>query len=125
MQNNASQDVHENSTDLPQAQVCNWTPREETGQRLPYPIERRLSAELGTDVSGVRVHADRDANAAATLLGANAFSRGDHIAFRAGAYQPNSPAGQNLLGHEVAHVVQQKATPLADNLVRTSASAPH
>ena len=36
-----------------------------------------------------------------------AFTSGRDIFFRAGAYDPDSPAGSRLLAHELAHVEQQ------------------
>jgi len=62
-----------------------------------------MERAFGTDFSAVRIHQDARAEA----LGARAFTRGTDIHFAPGAYQPESPSGQELLGHELAHVVQQ------------------
>ena len=62
-----------------------------------------MERAFGTDFSAVRIHQDARAQA----LGARAFTRGTDIYFAPGAYQPESPSGQELLGHELAHVVQQ------------------
>jgi hypothetical protein len=45
----------------------------------------------------------------AAAIGALAFTQGSHIHFAPGQYNPASPQGQQVLGHELAHVVQQRA----------------
>jgi outer membrane protein OmpA-like peptidoglycan-associated protein len=74
------------------------------------PAERAApEATLGRDFSQVRVHADPPAAAAAGRASANAFTLGKHIVFGAGQFKPDTPNGQNLLTHELAHTVQQGA----------------
>jgi hypothetical protein len=51
----------------------------------------------------VRVH---EGDAAASV-GARAFTQGTDLHFAPGEYQPQEAGGQELLGHELAHVVQQ------------------
>jgi hypothetical protein len=63
------------------------------------------------DFGGVRVHADARAAQSARQLGAHAFTLGRHIVFGEGEYTPHSPAGRELLAHELSHVMQQTATP--------------
>jgi hypothetical protein len=48
-----------------------------------------------------------------TAHGAQAFAVGSDVAFASGAYQPNTPRGDALLAHELAHVVQQQGQPAA------------
>jgi hypothetical protein len=55
------------------------------------------------DFSAVRVHEGPEAGAA----GARAFTRGNDVHFAPGQYAPDTAAGQELLGHELSHVVQQ------------------
>ena len=59
---------------------------------------------FNSDFSGVRVHV----GGAASSIGAVAFTMGNDIHFAPGHYNPHSPQGQQLLGHELAHVVQQR-----------------
>ncbi len=40
-------------------------------------------------------------------INARAFTVGNHIAFNSGEHDPESPEGQHLLAHELAHVRQQ------------------
>ena len=42
-------------------------------------------------------------------IGAIAFTWGSDIHFAPGHYNPHSIQGQQLLGHELAHVLQQRA----------------
>lgn len=78
-----------------------------TGQGRPIPDQVRGKMErfFGTDFSGVRVHVGPEAPA----IGALAFTVGETIVFAPGQYDPSSPRGQQILGHELAHVVQQRA----------------
>jgi hypothetical protein len=68
----------------------------------------RMEAAFGTDLSDVRIHTGGDADGLAQDLNATAFTTGDHIFFGAGAYQPGTRTGDELLAHEMAHVVQQR-----------------
>src|SRR5262249_36509684 len=43
----------------------------------------------------------------ARAIDAQAYTVGQDIVFGAGQYAPSTPAGQRLLAHELAHVVQQ------------------
>src|SRR5215207_7920698 len=78
------------------------------GQPLARGIGRRLERGLGHSFAEVRVHDDAAADAAARELGARAVTVGDDIFFRAGSYDPATPAGLHLLAHEAAHTVQQR-----------------
>ena len=75
------------------------------GQPLPDAVRQRMESAFGADFSGVRIHVGPEANA----IGAIAFTQGTSIHFAPGQYDPHSPRGQQLLGHELAHVVQQRA----------------
>jgi len=77
------------------------------GGRLPIAMLSRLGDSLGADLGEVRVHTDDDSATAADAVAANAFTVGKDIHFARGAYQPDTPAGQRLIAHEVAHTVQQ------------------
>ncbi len=76
------------------------------GQPLPAELAGQLSAELGVDVSAARVHADAAAHRAAAALGARAFTIGSDVFFAAGAYDPHTSDGVELIAHELAHVAQ-------------------
>lgn len=74
------------------------------GRPLPDAVRGKMEAAFGTDFSGVRVHIGPQAE----RIGALAFTIGTDIYFAPGRYQPDSIHGQQLLGHELAHVVQQR-----------------
>lgn len=78
------------------------------GEALPGEVRHGMEARFGADFSKVRIHADRPAAEAAEGLNARALTLGRHIAFNSGEYAPTRPAGQRLLAHELAHVVQQQ-----------------
>ena len=75
------------------------------GRPLPDPVRRKMESAFGADFSDVRVHVGQQANA----IGALAFTLGSDIHFAPGLYNPESHHGQSLLGHELAHVLQQRA----------------
>jgi hypothetical protein len=75
------------------------------GQRLPEAVQRKMEAFFKADFSDVRVHVGPQASA----IGALAFTQGRNLYFAPGQYDPQSPRGQQLLGHELAHVIQQRA----------------
>lgn len=74
----------------------------ETG--IPDSVKQRMEDSFGTDFSGVRVHPE---SSKAPEVGALAYTQGTDIHFAPGQFKPDTSAGQQLLGHELAHVVQQ------------------
>jgi hypothetical protein len=83
----------------------------EQGRPLDPMIREFFESRFGHDFSRVRVHADSLAASAARSVCANAFTLGSDVVFGAGRYEPASEAGQHLLAHELAHVVQQGGNP--------------
>src|SRR5689334_18076301 len=79
-----------------------------TGSALPAGLRGRPESSLGADLSGVRVHTGSESAAAASAVGATAYTIGQDVHFGAGHYDPASVAGQSLIAHEVAHTVQQR-----------------
>lgn len=73
------------------------------GSPLPSLVRSKMERALGTDLSRVRIHQGEEAES----VGALAYTRGTDLHFQRGAYDPASAPGQRLLGHELAHVVQQ------------------
>jgi len=80
--------------------------RRGSGEPLPEPVRRDMEARLGADLRRVRVHTDAVAQRAAAAVQARAFTVGEDVFFAAGAFQPDSSGGSELLAHELAHVVQ-------------------
>ena len=75
------------------------------GQPLPRGVLQKMESVFKTDFSNVRVHTGREAES----IGALAFTTGNDIYFATGQYNPDTPHGQRLIGHELTHVVQQKS----------------
>jgi ribosomal protein S18 acetylase RimI-like enzyme len=74
------------------------------GKPLPEAVRAKMEAAFGADFSAVRVHVGPQAS----RIGAVAFTTGNDLYFAPGQYQPESVQGQQLLGHELAHVIQQR-----------------
>lgn len=72
---------------------------------MPAPVRAKLELAFGADFSDVRVH---PASTRAAQLGARAFTQGREIHIAPGYWSPETLAGQELLGHELAHVLQQR-----------------
>lgn len=77
------------------------------GQALPASVRRAMEPRFQASFAAVRVHTGERAAQASRQLNARAFTRGREVFFGAGEYQPESPAGQELLAHELAHTLQQ------------------
>ena len=78
-----------------------------SGQPLDESVKEPMEREFGADFSGVRVHTDATSDQLNQSIQAKAFTTGEDIFFRQGAYEPSSQGGQELLAHELTHVVQQ------------------
>lgn len=76
-----------------------------SGTPLHEGVRNKLEGAFGADLSSVRVHQDASADA----MGALAYTQGEDVHFGNGQYDPESSAGQELIGHELTHVLQQRA----------------
>ena len=74
------------------------------GGRLPDEVRGRMERAFGSSFEDVRIH---EGSSAAAEIGAQALTAGSDIHFAPGALR-TGPAGDKLLGHELAHVVQQR-----------------
>ena len=77
------------------------------GQPLDRTAGSQIGGALGADLSGVRVHTDSKSDTLNRSLSAKAFTLGSDVFFSRGAYNPGTSSGQQLLAHELTHVVQQ------------------
>lgn len=75
------------------------------GQPLQAAVRQKMEAAFGTSFADVRVHVGPQAPA----IGAVAFTQGSNVYFAPGQYAPQTARGQQLLAHELAHVVQQRS----------------
>jgi hypothetical protein len=78
------------------------------GQPLDAGLQRSMGQAMGADFSGVKVHTDAKSDQLNQSIQAKAFTTGQDVFFRQGAYEPGSRGGQELIAHELTHVVQQK-----------------
>jgi hypothetical protein len=82
-----------------------------TGRRGAVPLDARAAAELGrsydADLSDAKVADNAESHAAARALDAQAFAVGDTVYVGEDAPARTSAAGETLLAHELAHLVQQ------------------
>ena len=71
---------------------------------IPVSFRSRFEAYFGQDFSSVRLRESSEA----TAIKAKAYTRGEQITFAPGRMKLHTRSGQALLGHELAHVVQQR-----------------
>jgi hypothetical protein len=71
---------------------------------MPEPVRMKMESSFGEDFSNVKIQE----SSKASELGAMAYASGNNIHFAPGKYNPQSQQGQELLGHELTHVVQQR-----------------
>jgi len=81
------------------------------GQPLDAATRGFMEPRFGHDFSRVRVHSDARAAESAQVVNALAYTVGRDVVFGAGQYAPGTPAGRDLLAHELTHVIQQKFAP--------------
>jgi len=86
-----------------------WSPpgreidREPRDGQLPAATLARMEQAYGQRFDDVEIHAD----SAEVSAGQQAFTRGRHIYFERGAFEPESDHGEHVIAHELAHVAQQ------------------
>ncbi|MFN6526485.1 DUF4157 domain-containing protein [Nostoc sp. ChiSLP03a] len=77
------------------------------GQLMADNIREPMEVAFGADFSKVKVHTDGQSDQLNRSIQARAFTTGQDVFFRSGEYNPGSRGGQELLAHELTHVVQQ------------------
>lgn len=78
-----------------------------SGQPLDANLQTKMGQAMGADFSGVKVHTDTQSDQLNKSIQAKAFTTGQDVFFRQGTYDPSSRNGQELIAHELTHVVQQ------------------
>jgi hypothetical protein len=86
------------------------------GTPLDGSVRDRFEASLGEPLGDVRVHTGSEADALARSVSARAFTTGTDVYFAAGEFNPSTADGQRLIGHELAHVAQQRGAPTSGPL---------
>jgi hypothetical protein len=77
------------------------------GSPLSDEVRSFMEPRFGADFSEVKVHTDAQADQLNRSVQARAFTTGQDVFFRQGEYNPGSRGGQELIAHELTHVVQQ------------------
>jgi hypothetical protein len=88
------------------------------GRPLPPALREDFETRFGADFRGVRIHANAQSDRLNRSIGAQAFTTGQDVFFRRGAYQPESHVGQKLVAHELTHVVQQSGVPQSGRTIQ-------
>lgn len=79
------------------------------GQSLPLTIRRSMEGAFKQDFSGVKIHTDERADVLNRSMQAQAFTNNNHIFFKKDKFKPDTTQGQELIAHELTHVVQQNS----------------
>lgn len=79
------------------------------GRQLDAATRAFMEPRFGHDFSKVRIHTDAKATDSAKAVEAKAYTVGNHVVFGFGQFSPVTEPGRRLLGHELAHVIQQKS----------------
>lgn len=74
------------------------------GKKMPKDVQQKMEASFQTDFSDVDIHEDPKV----ASMGARAYAQSNQLYFAPGQFSPHTQTGQSLLGHELAHVVQQR-----------------
>ncbi|WP_425213759.1 DUF4157 domain-containing protein [Tumidithrix helvetica] len=89
-----------------------------SGQPLDPNLQEKMGQAMGADFSSVKVHTDSQSDQLNQSIQAKAFTTGQDVFFRQGSYNPSSTDGQELIAHELTHVVQQRSADSRTTLKR-------
>lgn len=76
-----------------------------TSGGMPPGLQTKMENTFQADFSDVTVHSN---SSKAPSVGALAYTQGTDIHFAPGQFNPGTGTGRQLLGHELAHVEQQR-----------------
>jgi len=100
--------VHPSALPSPAVSVATELMARSSGRPLERNLNAEMSRRLGHDFSGVEIHDDTAAQQATEMLNARAMTRGHRIFFGPRRFNTGTKDGQQLLAHELVHVVQQE-----------------
>jgi hypothetical protein len=92
------------------------------GRPMPEAVRLKMEAYFQHDFSGVRIHDDDATVRAVNALGASAFAAGHHIYLGHYAEPWTAPINEQVLRHELAHVVQYDEGRAAPGLLSPDSS---
>lgn len=81
------------------------------GSPLDTRCKNAMEGRFRADFNAVRVHTDTLAADSVHDVQARAYTVGKDVVFGAGEYRPGTTAGEKLIAHELAHVIQQGHAP--------------
>jgi hypothetical protein len=76
----------------------------DSDRALPDAVQDKMETAFAADFSDVSIQEGPQA----PEIGALAYAQGEEVHFAPGEFSPETTSGQELLGHELAHVVQQR-----------------
>ncbi len=77
----------------------------ENNPYLSLSIQRKMEKSFNQDFSQINIYKN---SKSAEKMNARAYAKGNDLHFAEGEFDENTRKGQELLGHELAHVVQQR-----------------
>ena len=80
------------------------------GQPFDATTRDFFEPRFGHDFSRVRVHTDAKAAESAQAVNALAYTVGNEIVFGMDSFRPTSRTGQEIIAHELVHVIQQSGS---------------
>lgn len=98
-------------------QAMDTDSRGHEGSPLKPEFRKQMERALGADLKTVRIHDDAAAQASSQQINAQAFARGEDVFLGRDARTLDPNASQELLAHEVVHVIQQRKAGLLSNKV--------
>jgi hypothetical protein len=105
--------------EVPRRFEANATPdsRGHEGSPLKPGFREQMERALGADLSSVRIHDDAAAQRKSQEINADAYTRGEDVFLGREARALDADVSQQLLAHEVVHVVQQRRASLLSNKI--------
>jgi hypothetical protein len=77
------------------------------GSPLGGATRSRMESAIGGNLGSVRIHHDEESARLNRMVSARAFTLGNDIFFGRGEYRPDTPSGERVLAHELAHTRQR------------------
>ena len=90
-----------------------------SGTPIDREVRDRTAPVLGDSLDDVHVHTGDTADALTRSVSARAFTTGTDIYFGRGEYRPGTRHGDELIAHELTHVVQQRGASTSGPLTVT------
>jgi hypothetical protein len=113
-----------NGTGFPEALPIVHEVLSSPSQPLDAATRAFFEPRFGHYFGRVQVHVDSDAAESARAVHAHAYTVGSDIVFGAGQFAPRTREGQQLMAHELSHVVQPKREDLGQNTMQRKAKMP-